>query len=345
MNAEPVPARRSRRRWRRRLALMVGAFVGAVLLCELGLAITGLYPPRPRAWPGDREDRPMRNFEADPLVGWRMVPETEFVVDGEGGRVSFRADAKGRRIAPADAVSRPEPPSHTIVLAGDSFFWGAGVQYGDSLTALLEARYPRARVVNLAQPGFGVDQIMLAVEEYGRALRPDLVVVGIYPMDCLRSQTAFREDLGFNKPTFHLTTNGLARLTIADRPGAVGRLLEERSRIYGLWRRAQRYVGSRYGVGSWWELNAALLERLRAGVVQAGSAILFVHVPLQGWRPFVGLQRFCEDRAAPLVDPVALHPVRPAGLYYEPHGHFTAAGHRYLENEIAARIAALGLLR
>jgi hypothetical protein len=86
-------------------------------------------------------------------------------------------------------------------VAGDSFAWGAGVRYEDVFAGLLERHIDATRVENLAQPGFGFDQIVLSVELDGLPLRPDLVVVAIYPADLSRSLTAFREDLGLNKPT------------------------------------------------------------------------------------------------------------------------------------------------
>ncbi|MCA8951966.1 MAG: SGNH/GDSL hydrolase family protein [Planctomycetes bacterium] len=334
---------RPRRRWWRRLLLILAAPVVALLAAEVALRWLGMYPPIVRAAPGEHADRGHPNFVAEPTVGWRMRPDSEFTVDGEGGEVAFRADTNGWRTRPAaspDLAARPR----TVLLAGDSFVWGAGVQYDDSLAALLERAHPTVRVVNLAQPGFGLDQIMLAVVEQGLPLRPDLVVVGIYPQDCSRSQTAFREDLGFNKPTFALRGGELAALTSADRPSALGAFLEHNSRLFGLWRRAQRNLGFEHGIGSWWALNAAILDRLRSRVAAAGCPLLLAHVPLHDWRAFVGLTRYCDEHDVPLVDPVASHATKPEGIYYEPAGHFTPAGQRWFFELVNAEIARRGWL-
>ena len=338
----PTPAKSAapRRRWRRRLALVSLAMLLTVLAAEAALWLFDLYPPSPNAWPGEFENRPHANFECDPLVGWRMKPDAEFTLHAEGIDVTYAADAKGHRQAPRDRRRTSAP--HTVVLAGDSFFWGAEVQYDDSLAALLERHYAAVRVENLAQPGFGLDQVWQSVVHQGLPLRPALVIVGIYPQDLSRSHTAFREDMGFNKPTFRLESGRLVPSTSADRPSALLSLLEHHSRVFGLWGRAMRNVGFRHGVGSWWSLNEAILDDLRRAVDAAGCRILFVHVPLHDWRPFGALAAYAERHGVALVDPVRLDPERPAGLIFEPAGHFTPRGVRYLADRIIGWIDRAG---
>jgi hypothetical protein len=323
------------RLWIRRVMLLCATLVVSMLGAEMAMWGLGIYPPIIWSYTGERADRGHVYFESDPTVGWRMRPAANFTLGSGDEAISFRSDVNGYRISDAQSSSLT---SHTIVMAGDSFFWGAEVEYDDSIAALLDIEYPATRIKNISQPGFGLDQVMLSVEKHGLSLKPDLVIVGIYPHDLSRSHTAYREDLGFNKPTFQLEGQRLVRQTAADRPSALGALIEHHSRLLGLWRRAQRYVGFNHGVGSWWWLNAAILDRLRASVAAAGSSLLLVHVPLRDWRPFVGLSSYCELHGVALIDPVAADSVKPIGIYIEPDGHFTPRGQRYLFDMIATWI-------
>jgi hypothetical protein len=131
-------------------------------------------------------------------------------------------------------------------------------------------------------------------------------------------------------------------LTPGDRPSAFGRFVEDHSRLLGLWRRAERHVGFRHGIGGWWALNEALLERLRRATAAAGSALVLVHVPYADWRPFAALAYCCAEHGVALIDPVALDPERPDGMYYPPEGHLTPNGHRCLFDRIVAWIARDG---
>jgi hypothetical protein len=316
--------------------LSVAVVIVCLLLAEAGLAWFGLYPPEPRVWPGERSNRGHPHFVADARLGWRMRADVAFTVREHGREVRYVADADGRRTGPADAGVKAR--ERTIVLAGDSFFWGAEVEYVDSIAAMLERRHPSVRVVNVAQPGYGVDQMMLSVVHDGLPLRPDLVVVGIYPNDCSRSHTAYRDDLGFEKPTFQVVGGALVPLTPADRPGALFAFLEHHSRVYGLWQRTVRNVGFKHGTGSWWGLNEAILDELQRAVAAAGSRLLVVHVPLHDWRAFGALSSWAQRRSVALIDPVQLAPVEPAGLYFEPDAHLTPAGHRWLADAINAWI-------
>ena len=341
--ASPTPGTKPRRRWLRRLALLLGSTLVMLLLAEGALWALDLYPPMAFAYPGEHANRTHPTFVDDVDLGWRSRPELDREIDGEGGRLRYMTDEHGRRSGP----DRPHPDAceHTVVLAGDSFTWGVGVVFEHSLAGLIESGYRNTRIENLAQPGYAVDQIVLSLEQQGLPLQPDLVIVAIYPPDLTRSHTSFRSDLGFNKPSFALRRGELVALTAADRPSAATRFLERNSRLLGLWRRAQRNVGFRHGIGSWWSLNEALLDRLHRATQAASSRLVLVHVPFADWRAFPALTEWCRSRNVPLVDPVESHPRQPPGIYFPPAGHFTRAGHRLLLELLAPELERAGLPR
>jgi len=322
--------------------LLCATLIVTALSAEIALWALSIYPPIVWAYTGERADRGHIHFEVDPIVGWRMRPDARFTVECPHGAVSFRSDSKGHRVP---NVRFARLTSHVLVMAGDSFFWGAEVQYEDSIAALLDIKYPSTHIKNLAQPGFGLDQVMLSVERQGLPLNPAVVVIGVHPNDLSRSHTAYGENVGFNKPTFRLDGDSLVRQTAADQPSALGSLLEHHSRLLGLWRRAQRNIGFNHGIGSWWSLNEAILDRLRASVTATGSKLLLVHVPLHDWRPFVGLSSYCQRHGVALIDPTAVDDEKPIGIYFEPEGYLTPRGQRYLYDMITAWIDAQEGLR
>jgi GDSL-like Lipase/Acylhydrolase family len=70
-----------------------------------------------------------------------------------------------------------------VVVLGDSFTWGAGVDFDDAYPQRLERALSRRRgggveVVNLALPGFKTDDELAVLEKQGLALAPDLVLLG-----------------------------------------------------------------------------------------------------------------------------------------------------------------------
>ncbi|MCA8958450.1 MAG: SGNH/GDSL hydrolase family protein [Planctomycetes bacterium] len=339
--ASPPKQGTARRGWRVRLTLLASAVLGTVLGAEVVLWAVDAYPPMPRSYPGDHGNREHPTFVADAVLGWRTRPNLDIVLHGEGGAVPVLADASGRRTGRGRAKSATRP--HRVLLGGDSFIWGAGVAFEDSLAARLERRFPTLHVENVAQPGYGLDQAVLAIEHAGLQPAPALVVLGIYPNNLGRSLTAYRADLGINKPTFRLDGGDLVQLTPDDRPTALFRWCETHSRVWGLWRRAQRRVGFEHGVGPWWKVNEALLERLRTRIAAAGSRLVLVHVPLHAWRSFGGLVEYAKRHGVPLVDPVQMDRQKPAGLYFEPAGHLTPKGHEYLADKVVAWIERSGL--
>jgi hypothetical protein len=85
----------------------------------------------------------------------------------------------------AATVPAKQPGEFRIIVLGDSFTVCGGVDYRDIYTSLLEERLrkasPRAKVVNLAVPGYNPIQYALVLREVGLSLQPDMVLVGLFP--------------------------------------------------------------------------------------------------------------------------------------------------------------------
>jgi hypothetical protein len=315
-----------KRSWKFKLAA-----VGLSLLVTLLAAeqILRFYLPMPllrRTYVGQRPNRPLgTNYVVDEKIGWRLRASHRFHHPGEKGPVLYASDATGFRCSAEDAQSK----RRTIVVAGDSQVWGFGVAWDETFGARVAAGLGDCTARNLAQPGFGLDQIMLAVRHYGLPLKPDLVVVGLFEPDFGRSMTAYREREQLNKPAFRLDDDGELRLlTAADTPNAFRRYLEGRSRIYALFKLVSRRGGRNHGTGPWWRLNRALLDAMRADCAQAGVPLLFLRIPALVQPPFPTLDRYMKETGANYADPDAQP--RPDARLYQRDEHLSAEGHRWL---------------
>lgn len=299
---------------------------------ELAAYLAGAPLTSPRYCPGEAEPRESLNFQADPATGWRMRPSHEFRFSTGGKSVRYRADAEGfRSYAKGSASPRPAAPAaRHIAVSGDSYAWGYGVPYRESFAGLLERQGIATQVRNVAMPGYGVDQAWLALRHYGLDDATDLAIVTLYPDGFERSFSAFRPAEGFGKPAYQLRSGALVARVVGDCPGPWLRFAERHSRLLALYRRLAQRVGRQLGGGSWWELNAAILDAIQRDCAARGVPVLFVHIPYESWIPFPALGPLLHRNGAAYLDLYEAFGDAHRDYYYPKDGHLNAAGHRRL---------------
>ena len=74
-----------------------------------------------------------------------------------------------------------------ILVLGDSFAWGVGVENDETFSAVLERLDPRFEVINTGTNGYGTSQQLRLLEEEGLALDPDIVIVAFFWNDVANS--------------------------------------------------------------------------------------------------------------------------------------------------------------
>ncbi|MCK6446149.1 MAG: SGNH/GDSL hydrolase family protein [Planctomycetes bacterium] len=308
----------------RRAAVALAVLAVVVFGLELGLRSVGAPAPQPRTYTHDHESRPSEHFVADPVLGWRMRPGTELVYGTEGRISTYRANADGFRrgeVEPSDG--------QVLAVLGDSFAWGAGVQFEETFGALLASTLGM-RIANFGMPGYGIDQVAATLRERALPAKPTLVLVAIFASDFQRSLDGYREIEGMTKPVFRLADGELVPFTEADVPWAPWRWLDEHSFAFTAAKLASWKLAMRWPHGEWWHLNRAFLARMISDCRAAGVKLAFVHVPTISWRGFPALGEFCAEERVPWIDPVELSPTQPKGLYYVEDKHLNAAGHAWL---------------
>ena len=157
-----APRSRSGLRWIFRVALVAGSAGITAVTLELGLA---LLAPVPHAM------EVTRYFVPDPYTGYRLAPDT-----GETNSLGHRDDPT--------SVEK-DPAVFRILVLGDSFSAGAGVEREQAYPQVLESLLTRAagvpvEVVNSGVGGWQPFQYAQYYEHYGRDFSPDLVLVGFF---------------------------------------------------------------------------------------------------------------------------------------------------------------------
>ena len=163
--------------------------LGLVLAAGLGEAVVRLQGEPASARPGPPEPPLARPLEtADPRL-YELVPGRVSLQDfSRGGRpssVSYAVDAAGRRAPHVDW--EPTPGARQVAVLGDSFVFGTGVSWAESLPAQLQARLREAgledvEVLNRGVPGYAAEQypaLLQQVDEHAA------VVLVVYANDAL----------------------------------------------------------------------------------------------------------------------------------------------------------------
>ncbi|HZI94602.1 MAG TPA: GDSL-type esterase/lipase family protein, partial [Patescibacteria group bacterium] len=112
-----------------------------------------------------------------------------------------------------DRERSPEKPPgiFRIVVLGDSFTWGHGVEDEEIFTRRLEQKLSGVEVLNMGLSGSSTDQQLLILKRDALAFHPDVVIVMICRNDFLANTGTMEGPYG--KPAFVLQQDGSLRLT------------------------------------------------------------------------------------------------------------------------------------
>lgn len=165
--------------WPARLALMVFGLVLGGLILEGLVRVFFQEPIRPR-------------FVTDSGFGVRANQpnvKTRHVVPGEYD-VGVTTNSAGMRDATREYSFEKEPGVVRVLLLGDSFVFGHGVEDEQVVSSQLESELARRdpldrrfQVLNLAVSGFGQAELLVTYRELGRRYKADYVVLFYFDND------------------------------------------------------------------------------------------------------------------------------------------------------------------
>ena len=327
------------RRLARKGALSVVSVGVALLVLEALFRLVGASFSPPPLYPGDIQA--VIDKSSDPLIGWKLPPSSVASEEKEEYRVSYTANALGFR---STREFVPESTSRPVLFLGDSYTFGSGVRDDETFVSVLERRLGGVPCFNMGIGGFGIDQMWMTLKHYGLALKPRAVVLSFVRADLDRCLSAYRLGSVWRaKPTFCLENGELVPLTASNSPAPLPRLLEQKSRVVALWRRTQDALSMQFPVGYRWRLNRAMFEKTREECLREDVPLLVVHIPINRRNSLPMFKQEFEKMNLPLLDLTERLPTNPEALYYPKDHHLTAAGHRWVAEEIEKALRARGV--
>jgi hypothetical protein len=145
-------------------------------------------------------------FEPDARVGWKNLAHLDLRrrnVDGEPWHI--RTNSRGER---SDAETFDAAASRRILVLGDSFAFGEGIDLRERFDTRIAAAHPEWSFVNQGVMGYGTDQQLLAAAERLSELRAgDVVVLLTHVSDFVDLLMPFHS--GRQKPWFELVEGQL----------------------------------------------------------------------------------------------------------------------------------------
>ncbi len=156
--------------------------------------------------------------------GYAIKPNLKnaHVESDDGAEYLLSTDALGLRNPDARATSPKPDNTHRVLILGDSYTFGVGVEQTETFPALTEkilntSGTLKYQVINAGTPGWGTQNQLAFWREKGKAMQPDTVVIAYYQNDL---------DDNLRYPLF----------TVADgkaipNPSAIEKLHEEKSNI------------------------------------------------------------------------------------------------------------------
>jgi hypothetical protein len=336
------------------VALCAASILVGAGLCELWLRV--FVPPRVYTWTRDILQQEISAPSA-----------TAGYVNRANARVRFKNREFDTRVAINSRSLRDKEYDYArhgrnrIVVLGDSFSFGWGVEQEDCVTEILEQRYLRnTDVINMSVPGYNTRQEVDLYREEGTRYDPQLVAVFWFQND---DASDWREmGFYFRDGRLYLSRYDGQELSAADR---MLKSWMRRSYLFcfleiewSRWREAKvehaeerrdaAVKAGRREHRKWTRLER-LLGELKHDLDARGAKLLLVNIPESGdYRRNVELGTLAAHLGAEFLDLAPRFQELPPGdqeeLYYTLDRHWTPKGHRTAALFLADHLRQNGLL-
>ncbi|MCG3196550.1 MAG: hypothetical protein HUU16_01685 [Candidatus Omnitrophica bacterium] len=300
-------------------------------------------------------DEPLKKGpnQHDPELGWMLWPgyrdaDNTISASGHRGTTEWRKERA--------------PGKKRILFLGDSYTYGWEVKDNESYPAVLAERFlPDVEIINWGIPGYGTDQMLLLWEKHGVSYSPDVVVIGFYTRDIARNQLRF---YSFLKPCFTLEGDNLTLATgtipsptelYSDYVSGKRRIATEGLFLSAYFKRKLQEIERKdRGLSEMeWRVTEKILDRLIAGIREAGAVPFVLFIPddevlkREGTDTEVIVSRLVAWAKRAKADYLDLCPILRAKAKESPgplyQGHWTALGHAAVAEALFHALQARGI--
>ncbi len=170
------------------LALALAGVLISFICLEGGLRLAGFLRGQSSSSVDEvKWESEFKFYEYDPLLGWKNKAGSSGVFRTPERVTNILINSKGLRDGEHEYSKNGR---FRILILGDSFVWGYGIEMGKRFTEYLQALLgDRAEVINAGVTGYGTDQELLYFREEGVRYSPNLVITAFGSHDAIYDNT------------------------------------------------------------------------------------------------------------------------------------------------------------
>jgi len=197
------PEKKPRRsNWRKKLLAVAIASLVSLLLGEAALRLVGVKPLYVNPEQGTF-------WQYHSRLGWHHRP-------GQSGRFSkeqfdTRVEINQHGLRDRDYPQQRVEGMERVLVLGDSFTWGFGVEQEQIFTEVIEKSRQDLEVINAGVSGYSPDQELIWLREQGMRFQPDLVLLVLSGNDVWGNHQDVISFV-YGKPRYRLDANGVLEL-------------------------------------------------------------------------------------------------------------------------------------
>lgn len=343
VNGRTVP-----RRWFHRhpkLTLSVFMLFGCVVAIILAEITARMLFPK---WAPAREER-VKFWTYSEFLGWEHSPNQRGRFNHQDFSVDVVINSHGMR---DDEYSMERTEKKRMLVLGDSFGWGFGIEHQERFSEILESTRSDWEIINASVSGYGTDQQFLYMKEKGIDFKPDVYLLLFYENDFENNIHA--KEYWYFKPFFvvegeHLKLQNVPvpKATMAQR---LDRFFLGRTylgpRLYFSLRRLKSLVNTMIksrgvetrekdsvGEQTMYDVTYHLITAMNDLSRKEGAQFVPVSIPMNGEK-MTWLQKIAEKGGIPYLQLDKYFESKGASVMFPHDAHWNANGHAIAANAI-----------
>ena len=115
-------------------------------------------------------------YMSDPVLGYKLMPNVSRNAFTSDFSVVYKTNSLGLR-----EKELTDSKKFRVLFLGDSLTFGEGIPSGSRFSDLIEKEIRNVYSINAGVPGYRINQMYSWLEDYGMALKPNLIICSIIP--------------------------------------------------------------------------------------------------------------------------------------------------------------------